>query len=98
MENAITLPAEAVFDSTLDSGAPHYCFMVRDGKAVRLQLQVGISTDKLVQVLQKQVPSGKSGEGIWEDFTGNEPIVSTFRSLVDGQSVVVEQSPKTKCG
>jgi HlyD family secretion protein len=98
VKNAITLPAEAVFDATLDSGAPHYCFMVRDGKAVRLQLQVGISTDKVVQVLQKQVPSGKSSEGIWENFSGNEAIVSTFQSLVDGQPVVVEQSSKTTRG
>jgi hypothetical protein len=98
VKNALTLPAEAVFDATLDSGAPHYCFMVRDGKAVRLPLHVGISTDKVVQVLQKQAPSGKSGEGIWEDFTGKEAIVATFQSLIDGQPVVVDQSAKTKRG
>jgi HlyD family secretion protein len=92
--NALTLPNEAVLDSTLDSGSPHYCFMVVDGKAVRLPVQVGISTEKVVQVLQKQVRT-ESGESIWEDFTGNEAIVSTFRSLIDGQEVVVEQSPKS---
>jgi HlyD family secretion protein len=92
VDNALTLPAEAVLDATLDSGSPHYCFCVEEGKAVRLPIQVGVSTEKVVQVLQKQVASTKAGDAIWEDFTGNEAIVSTFRSLIDGQSVVVDHS------
>jgi HlyD family secretion protein len=94
--NALTLPTEAVLDSTLDAGAAHYCFMVVDDKAVRLPVQVGISTDKVVQILQKQSPPDKPGdEGIWQDFTGNESIVASFRSLIDGQPVIIEE-PQNK--
>jgi HlyD family secretion protein len=98
VSNALTLPAKAVLESILEAGAAHYCFMVVDGKAVRLPVQVGVSTDKVVQVLQKQAQPDKSGkEGIWEDFTGTELIVgSNPGSLIDGQPVMVEEAPKNQ--
>ncbi len=94
--NALTLPAEAVAESILDTGARNYCFAVVEGKAVRLPVEVGIRTQKLVQVLQKQVRSGKSGKEVaWENLTGAESIVaSNPTSLLDGQAVVVESRTK----
>jgi hypothetical protein len=101
--NAMTLPAEAVLDNVLDEGAKHYCFMAVDGKAVRLQVKVGVrgvvkDGDRfipVVQVLQKQTKPEMAGEeAVWGEFTGTEQIVvSNPGALVDGQAVEVEKSP-----
>jgi HlyD family secretion protein len=89
--NALTLPAEAVLESILDTGASHYCFTVVDSKAVRLPIRIGLVTEKFVQILQKQQ------RGNWEDFTGKESIVATKPgSLVDGETVVVAEAAKTQ--
>lgn len=78
-----TLPAEAV----LEDGEKHYVFTVRDGKAFRLPIQIGVRAKQRVQVLRKQ---GK--EENWEDFTGAEPIVvSNPGSLLEGQPVAPRQ-------
>jgi HlyD family secretion protein len=90
--NALTLPAEAIVESVLDTEARQYCFTVVDGKAVRLPIHVGVAAEKVVQVLQKQVRSGKTVT--WEDLTGTESVVtSNPGSLIDGQAVVVEDRP-----
>ena len=77
--------------------------MVVDGKAVRLQVKLGVRgivkdgdrSISVVQVLQKQTKPAVSGqEAVWEGFTGTERIiVSNPGALVDGQAVEVEKSP-----
>jgi HlyD family secretion protein len=90
--NALTLPVAAVVESVLDTEARHYCFTVVDNKAIRLPVQVGVTGEKVVQVLQKQVRAGKTLT--WEDLTGTESIVaSNPASLIDGQAVTVESRP-----
>jgi HlyD family secretion protein len=85
---AMTLPAEAIFTD----GENRYCFVVdpQTKKAVLTAVRVGVSNDELVQVLKKQTKSGQ-----WEDFTGNEWVVSSNpESLIDGQ--VVTATTETK--
>jgi HlyD family secretion protein len=90
--NALTLPSAAVVESIMDTDTKHYCFTVVDNKAVRLPIQIGVTAEKVVQVLQKQVRAGKTLT--WEDLSGTESIVaSNPASLLDGQAVVVENRP-----
>jgi HlyD family secretion protein len=91
---AMTLPAEAVFTD----GEHRYCFVVdpQTKKAVLTAVQVGVSNDELVQVLKKQTRSAQAhGQGRWEDFTGNEWVVSSNpESLIDGQAVTATAPAK----
>lgn len=83
--NALTLPSEAI----LTDGNKNYCFMIEDGKARRVNIKVGVTNDKITEVLKKEVPSSKSGvEGGWVSFTGSEQIItSNLKSMQDGQPV-----------
>lgn len=92
LSNVLALPAEAV----LVDGNQHYCFTVVDGKAVKLPVEVGVRTKRVVQVLRKQMKTTRPGEpGAWEEFTGAERvIVSNPGALLEGQAVAPQ--PKQK--
>ena len=49
----------------------------------------------LVEVLKKQVKLSKPGqEKVWEDFTGEEEVITSNPStLTDGQAVAVSHTP-----
>ncbi len=88
--NTLSLPSAAV----LTDGNHDYCFEVKDGKAVRTIIQVGMRNDHWVQVLHKwQESTTNSDTGEWVNFTGNEAIVNTNpTALIDGQSVRVVEA------
>jgi RND family efflux transporter MFP subunit len=82
--NAWTLPTAAV----VTEGDQTYCYRVRDGKAVRTPLQVGLSGGGLVEVLKKQGRSPSPGEEArWEEITGDEEVAGNPTGLSDGQPV-----------
>jgi RND family efflux transporter MFP subunit len=86
---ALALPAAAVLtQGDVTQGYQRYCFQVREGKAERMLVQVGLSDGKFVEVLRKQQKAGKGGSEQWEDFTGAEDIAAEAASLTDGQSVI----------
>jgi HlyD family secretion protein len=74
-----TLPVAAV----VKSGDATVCFLLEEGKAVRMPVQVGRSDGQIVQVLKRQRPGSPP---TWEDFTGDERIASRAAGLTDGQS------------
>jgi RND family efflux transporter MFP subunit len=78
------LPASAV----VTEGDQTFCYRLVGGKAVRTPLQVGLRGGGLVEVVKKQVKaaSDEVTEG-WEDFTGQEEVVSDPTGLSDGQPV-----------
>jgi RND family efflux transporter MFP subunit len=88
-KNVWSLPATAV----LTKGEQAFCYRVENGKAIRTPVRVGLrgneKDNELVEVLKKQTKPAKAGEeGQWEDFTGEETIVtSDAASLTDGQTV-----------
>jgi multidrug efflux pump subunit AcrA (membrane-fusion protein) len=89
--NVWTLPASAV----LTEGDQTFCYRVEGGKAVRTLLQVGLRGGGLVEVIRKQVKgAGSAAEGQWQDFTGQEEVVSDPTGLSDGQSVQRSKSQK----
>jgi RND family efflux transporter MFP subunit len=88
-----TLPAEAVYTD----GDRSYCFIVdrEKNKAMKTAIQVGVRNDTLVEVIKKQARVQQAKNVVWEDFTGQEPIVAANpESLLDGQAVIVVEKTK----
>jgi RND family efflux transporter MFP subunit len=89
-----TLPAKAV----VTKGEHTFCYRVENGKTIRTPIQVGLRGNEpdseLVEVLKKGAKSGTGGEVVWEDFTGQEEIITSNPSaLTDGQAVAVSHGP-----
>lgn len=72
----------------LVQGNQTYCFLLRDGKAVRALVESGMSDGTWTEMLRKKV-----GES-WTPFTGQEQVlVGDLSELADGQPVDVTRSP-----
>jgi RND family efflux transporter MFP subunit len=88
------LPAKAV----VTRGEQIFCYRVENGKAIRTPIQVGLRgnepNNEVVEVVKQGVRSGTGGGVVWEDFTGQEEIITSNPSaLTDGQAVAVSHSP-----
>ncbi len=83
--NALCLPAEAI----LTDGNRNYCFVIENGKTKRVNVKIGVTNDKMTEILTKQAPPTKLGEeGAWVKFTGSEQVItSNLKSIQDGQPV-----------
>jgi RND family efflux transporter MFP subunit len=72
-----TLPAAAVV-KTADGAA---AFLVKDGKATRVNVQTGYANAQLVELLKWQSPQG------WIEPTGGERFVLKAAGVVEGQAI-----------
>lgn len=78
----LTVPAAAI----VTSGDQQVCFVLEHGKARRINVQLGLRSGNLVELLRKQTHA--DGETRWEPFTGEEEIlIGNLGSLSDGQAV-----------
>jgi multidrug efflux pump subunit AcrA (membrane-fusion protein) len=91
-KNAWSLPVTAV----VTQGEQSFCYRVENGKTIRTPIHVGLSGSELVEVLEKQTKPARAGEeGRWEEFTGEEEIVTSDpATLSDGQAVGVSSGKK----
>ncbi len=83
LRNVWTLPPEVIMSDILADGDRNYCYVVQDGKAHKMFLQIGARCDEGVQILKKQMPGGK-----WEKINGTEAIVSTNPKALQDDQVV----------
>jgi RND family efflux transporter MFP subunit len=82
-----TLPESAV---VMTEEGQTFCYLLQGDKAVRTAVRVGLTSDRIIEVLKKQKP-GKGRE--WEDFTGQEDvIISNPATLTEGQAVTVSHA------
>jgi len=80
------LPVSAV----TQIGNQPYCYLTRDGKAVRTSVQTGVSDGSWVEVTGKLVRSGGSSEGTWVAFDGTEAVIDgDLTEISDGALVRV---------
>lgn len=81
--DVLTLPAAAIAtEGNVNEGYHEYCFVVENGKARRMPMEVVVRGDDRVQVLKKEV------HGTWEELTGHETVVmGELSTLADGQEV-----------
>jgi RND family efflux transporter MFP subunit len=87
--NVWTLPVGAI----RTEGESTFCFRMVDGKAVRTPVQVGLTGEGIVEVLQMQIRKpGSSEAGSWAPVTGQEEAVAgNVAGLSDGQAIAVEK-------
>ena len=90
LPDTLVLPAEAL----MNEGDAYYCYIIEGGKAVRTAVDIGVKTDRLVQVLRKQERHiGDPKNDAWQEFTGREDIVARNpTSLIDGQAAIAVPS------
>ncbi len=70
------------------------CYLLSDGKAVRTQLQSGISDGAWIEVAKRRTYPTAGESGTWEDFTGSEQVIAgDLSEIADGKHVSIE-SPK----
>ncbi len=85
LPDTLVLPSQAL----MNEGDNYYCYAIEGGKAVRTAVDVGVKTDKLIQVLRKQERHvGDPISDKWDEFTGHENIVARNpAALIDGQEI-----------
>jgi multidrug efflux pump subunit AcrA (membrane-fusion protein) len=67
-----------------------YCYLALDGRAVRTQVQTGVSDGTWVEVTRKLVRRPGSPEGTWEAFDGSEAVIDgDLSEISDGDRVRV---------
>jgi len=67
------------------------CYLVNDGKAMRTQIQAGVSDGTWIEVVKKRTYPNNGNPGSWEDFTGSEEVIAGDMSeIADGKQVTVE--------
>ncbi len=77
-------------DSLTHNGDQTYCWMYKDGKAVRTEIQTGINDGKWIEVTNRQLPPDSNGEDPWAPIDGNEQVIAGDLSvLTDGADVKV---------
>jgi HlyD family secretion protein len=91
------------------SGEKTYCFRHQDGRAVRAEVQTGVSDGEWIEVTNLQLPAAPDGTDPWAPVSGTEElIVGDLSILTDGSPVevvpsaeatkVAEANPKTVAG
>lgn len=81
-ENALVLPTASI----LYADETAYCFVVREGKVMKMRVQVGHVAGTTIEVLRKRPASTTSGD--WLPFDGTEKVVvGNLGALADGQVV-----------
>jgi multidrug resistance efflux pump len=85
--DAMTLPNQAV----LTDGDKNYIYVIQSGKAVRVNVRVGVSNEHVVELLQKEQKGDRPDQPRWVSFTGQEQVIITsLTTLRSGQAVVAK--------
>jgi HlyD family secretion protein len=75
------------------SGEKTYCFRHEDGRAVRTEVQTGVSDGEWMEVTNLQLPTAADGSEPWAPVTGKEELIlGDLSVLTDGSPVEVVQS------
>jgi multidrug efflux pump subunit AcrA (membrane-fusion protein) len=69
------------------------CYLVDGGKAVRTQIQSGMSDGHCVEVVKRRTYPNNGEPGNWEDFTGSEQVIAgDLSEVADGKRVRIENA------
>jgi len=89
-----TLPSSTVItQGDVTQGYQSFCFIEKDGKARRLNIELGIRQGSRIQVLRKQLTAATASEpAVWQEFSGEENVVQeNVGSLADGKTLSVAE-------
>lgn len=75
------------------SGDKTFCWMYKDGHAVRTEVQTGVGDGEWIEVSNCQNPQASDRERSWAPITGSEKVIlGDLSTLADGQPVEVALS------
>jgi multidrug efflux pump subunit AcrA (membrane-fusion protein) len=75
------------------SGERTYCWMYKDGHAVRTEVRTGVSDGQWIEVTNLQRPTASKAEDSWAKVTGSEQVIlGDLSILADGAPVAVASS------
>jgi RND family efflux transporter MFP subunit len=87
--NVRAIPSSA----TVQIGNRMCCYLVNDGKAVRTQIQSGVSDGTWIEVVKRRAYPTAGEPGTWEDFNGSEQVVTgDLSEVAEGKHVTVESA------
>jgi RND family efflux transporter MFP subunit len=79
------------------SGDKTYCWTHKDGRAVRTEVQTGVSDGTWIEVTNLQRPTGSGKDLPWEPVNGSEQVIlGDLSVLADGAPVEVATSKEEK--
>ena len=92
--DVLALPASAL----VQSGDETFCWVYRDGRAVRTEVRTGISDGDWYEVTNLQAPKDpRSVNSGWKPVDGSEQIIlGDLSILADGAAVEVAKDPEAK--
>jgi hypothetical protein len=71
------------------------CYLFAADKAVRTEIQTGVSDGNWIEVQKRATFPIKGPSGVWQKFDGNEQvIVGDLSELSDGQKVAVSDDDR----
>jgi RND family efflux transporter MFP subunit len=72
------------------------CYLLAADKAVRAEVQTGVSDGSWVEVQKRAIYPTKGQIGAWQDFDGTEQvIVGDLSEIADGQKVAVNEADRS---
>ncbi len=72
------------------TGEKTYCWKHEDGKAVRAEIQTGVSDGEWIEVTNYQLPTAANGTDPWAPVNGKEQVILCDLSiLADGGPVEI---------
>jgi hypothetical protein len=87
-------------DSVVTSGNQTFCWLYDNGKAVRTELETGVSDDDWIEVTNRRPPvplEAPSNKVPWTPVDGTEQvIVGDLSVLSDGGTVKIAPPPANK--
>src|SRR5262249_55706600 len=91
--DAMALPEAAL----VRQGDRTFCWMHENGRAVRTEIQVGITDGEWVEVTNRNKPAGPGGADPWLPFEGSEQVIlGDLSILTDGGTVSLVRSEDSK--
>jgi HlyD family secretion protein len=78
--NVWAIPTSAL----VEIGNRMCCYLLEDGRAVRTQLQAGLSDGAWTEVVQHRAYPASGEPGPWQDFNGSEQVIASDLSEVSG--------------
>jgi multidrug efflux pump subunit AcrA (membrane-fusion protein) len=75
------------------SGDNTYYWSYDNGKAVRMEVQTGVSDGEWIEVTNRQVAMASNGNRLWEPFNGSEKVIlGDLSILTDGGPVEITKA------
>jgi len=79
--------------ATVQIGNRMCCYLVKDGKAVRTQIQAGVSDGTWIEVVKRRTYPTSGDPAPWEDFNGTEEVIAgDLSEIADGKPISIDRA------